>query len=137
MSADFEAMFLQVKAPLADAKCLRFIWREKLSDDLSTYEYIRHIFGANDSPTCASYASQRTAKDNEDKCPDVSKMGERNLHMDDLIYSAESIQEAETLMQNLITLLRRGGFNLSQWQSNVKELCEKDKDVESVTAFCL
>ena len=56
MSADIEAMFLQVQVPPEDAKCLRFVWRENQSDDLSTYEYTRHIFGAKDSPTCASYA---------------------------------------------------------------------------------
>ena len=57
--------------------------------------------------------------------------------MDDYLLSSESIQEAETLKQNLITLLKRGGFNLPKWQSNVKELCEKDSDVESVTALGL
>ena len=137
MSADIEAVFLQVKVPVADAKCLRFIWREKKFDDLSTYEYTRHIFGAKNSPTCASYALQRTATDKEDKFPEVSKTVKRNFNMDDYFYSAESIQEAETLKQNLITLLKRGGFNLFKWQSNVKELCEKDSDMESVTALGL
>ena len=33
MSADMEAVLLQVKVPVADAKCLRFIWRENQSDD--------------------------------------------------------------------------------------------------------
>ena len=137
MSADIEAMFLQVNVPLADAKCLRFIWREHQSDDLSTYEYTRHIIGSKDSATCANYALQRTATDNEDKFPDVPKIFKRNFYMDDYLYSAESIQKAETPKQNLITLLKRGGFNLSKWQSNVKELCEKDSEVESVTVLGL
>ena len=74
MSANFETMFLQVKVPDADAKCLRFLWRENQSYDLSTYEYTRLIFGAKDSPTCANYALQRKATDNEDKFPVVSKI---------------------------------------------------------------
>ena len=85
MSADIEAMFLQVKVPVADAKCLRIIWRNNQSDDLSTYEYTRHIFGANYSPTCANYALQRTATDNEDKFPFVSKIVKRNFYMDDFV----------------------------------------------------
>ena len=48
MSADIEAMFLQVQVPTEDAKCLRFIWRENQSDDISSYENTRHIFGAQD-----------------------------------------------------------------------------------------
>ena len=45
-SADIEAMSLQVQVPQEDAKCLRFVWRENESDNLSTHEYTRHIFGA-------------------------------------------------------------------------------------------
>ena len=66
MSADVEAMFLQVQTPPEDAKCFRFVWRENQSDDIFTVEYTRHVFGAKDSPTCASYALQRTAMDNEE-----------------------------------------------------------------------
>ena len=128
MSADIEAMFLQV-----NAKCLRFIWRESQSDDLSPYEYTRHIFGAKHSPTCAKYALQRTATDNEDKFPDVSQLVKFNFYMDDFLYSAGSTKEAETLKQNLITFLKRGELNQSKWQSKVKEHCENDSDVESVT----
>ena len=135
MSADIEAMFLQVQVPPEDAKCLRFVWRENQSDEITTYEYTRHIFGAKDSPTCANYALQRTAMDDEEEFPVASRIVKRNFSMDDFLYSAGNIQDAKSLKQNLISLLQKGGFKLSKWQSNVKELCEKDSDVESVTAL--
>ena len=137
MSADIEAMFLQVQVPPEDAKYLRFVWRENQSDDISTYEYPRRIFGAKDSPTCANYALQRTAMDNEEEFPVASIIVKRNFYMDDLLYFAENIQDAKSLKQNLISLLQKGGFKFSKWQSNVKELCEKDSDVESVTVLGL
>ena len=137
MSADIEAMFSQVQVPTEDAKCLRFIWRENQSDDISTYEYTRHIFGSKDSPTCANYALQRTAIDNEEEFPVAFGIVKRNFYMDDFLYSAENIQETESVKQNLISLLQKGGFKLSKWQSNMKELCEKDSDLESVTALGL
>ena len=137
MSADIEAIFLQVQVPPEDAKCLRFVWRENQSDEISTYEYTRHIFGAKDSPTCANYAPQRTAMDNEEEFPIASRIVKRNFYMDDFLYSAEKIQDAKSLKQNLISLLQKGGFKLSKGQSNVKEMCEKDSDVESVTALGL
>ena len=137
MSADIEAMFLQVQVPPEDAKCLRFIWRENQSDDISTYEYTRYIFGAKDSPTCVNYALQRTATDNEEAFPVASRIVKRYFYMYDFSYSAENIQEAESVNQNLISLLQKGGFKFSRWQSNVKELCKKDSDLESVTALGL
>ena len=120
--------------PPEDAKCLRSVWREIQSDNISTYEYTRHIFGAKDSPTCANYALPRTATDNEEVCSVTSRIVKRSFYMDDFLYPAENIQEAESLKQSLISLLQKGGFKLSKWQSNAKELCKKDSDVESVTA---
>ena len=137
MSADIEAMFLQVQVPPEDAKCLRFVWRENQSDEIYTYEYTRHTFGAKDSPTFANHALQRTAMDNEEEFPVASRIVKRNFYMDDFLYFAESIQEAKSLKQNLISLLQKGGFKLSKRQSNVKELFEKDSDVESVSALGL
>ena len=123
MSKDIESLFLQVQVPPEDAKCLRFVWRENQSDEISTYEYTWHIFGAKDLPTCANYALQRTSMDNEEEFPVASRIVKRNFCMDDFLYSAEKIQDAKSLKQNLISLLQKGGFKLSKWQSNVNELC--------------
>ena len=79
MSADIEAMFLQVQVHPEDAECLPFVWRENQSDDISTYEYTRHVFDAKDSPTCASYALQRTATDSEEEFPAASRIVKRIL----------------------------------------------------------
>ena len=56
MSADIEAMSLEVKVPAEDSMCLRLVWWKKQADNLSTYEYARLISGAKDSPTCAKSA---------------------------------------------------------------------------------
>ena len=80
---------------------------------------------------------QRTATDNEEEFPVASRIVKRNFYMDDFLFSAENIQEAESVKQNLISLLQKGSCKLSKWQSNVKELCEKDSDLESVTALGL
>ena len=107
MSAGIEAMFLQVQVPPKDAKCLRFVWRENQSDDISTYEYTRHKFGAKDSPTCANYILQRTAMDNEKEFPVAARIVKRKFYMDDFLYSAENTHDAEFFKQNLISLLQK------------------------------
>ena len=84
-----------------------------------------------------NYALQRTATDNEEEFLVASRIVKRIFYMNHFLYSAENIQEAESLKQNLVSLLWRGGFKLSLWQSNVKELCEKDSIVESVSTLGL
>ena len=64
VSADIEGMFLQVGVTPQDGPSLRFLWREDPASDVTVYQYVRHIFGSKDSPTCANYALQRTARGN-------------------------------------------------------------------------
>ena len=79
MSADIEAIFLQVQVTPEGAKCLRSVWRENQSDDISMYEYTRHKFEAKDSPTYANYALQLTATENEKEIPAASRIVKRNF----------------------------------------------------------
>ena len=69
VSADIEGMFLQVGVLQEDQASLRFLWREDPTENVETLQYTRHIFGAKDSPTCANFALQQTARDNQSAFP--------------------------------------------------------------------
>ena len=45
ISADMEAMFLQVAVSSDDSRCLRFLWREDPEQRMEVYEYPRNVFG--------------------------------------------------------------------------------------------
>ena len=63
LTADVEAMFLQVKVPPTNCKLLKVLWRENNTEPISVNEYGRHIFGAKSSPTCINYALQQFGRD--------------------------------------------------------------------------
>ena len=86
-------MFMQVKVAPEDRKFLRFLWNN--DGRIKTYEYTSHIFGATDSPCIASYALRKTARDNEEQFPDALKFVERNIYMDDLYVSTNSLKDAQ------------------------------------------
>ena len=73
LSADIEGMFLQVCVPECDQPSLRLVWREDPTTNVVVYQYTRHIFGAKESPTCANYALQRTARDNVSQYTEATK----------------------------------------------------------------
>ena len=83
LTADVEAMFLQLKAPPTDCKVLQFLWRENHTDPISVYEYGRHIFGAKSSPTCVNYDLQQVGRDCGGDNGMVASLINRNFHMDD------------------------------------------------------
>ena len=93
MTADIEAVFLQVKGPSAECKVLRFFWRDDSTKPVDVNEYTRHVFGANSSPTSANYALQQTGRDNKDVYPLAPKVIERNFFMDDFAKSVDTEKE--------------------------------------------
>ena len=54
LTADVEAMFLQVKVPRFRLQCAQF----ERTTPISVYDYKRHIFGAKSSLICGNYALQ-------------------------------------------------------------------------------
>ncbi|CAB4034545.1 hypothetical protein M514_27252, partial [Paramuricea clavata] len=61
--ADIEAMFSRVRLQEQDARYHRFLWKEKNSEVIDTYQMNRLAFGDTSSPCEAIYVTRRTAKD--------------------------------------------------------------------------
>ena len=78
LSADIEAMFLQVAVPNDDSRCLQFLWREDPERRIEVYQYTSHVFGAKSSPTCANYALHQVVKDNGVNDTSIVRTVQRN-----------------------------------------------------------
>ena len=115
-------MFLQVGVLARDQPSLRFLWREDPTSSVVVHQYTRHIFGARDSPTCANFALQKTASDNQAEYPEAASAVVQKFYMDDYLDSFENTADALSLSKDLVAMLKLGGFNLTKFVSNVPEL---------------
>ncbi|KAL9975992.1 hypothetical protein ACROYT_G013221 [Oculina patagonica] len=123
--ADIQSMFLQVKVPAEDADALRFLWWEEgdLNRPPGEYQMVRHIFGAKDSPSCVNFCLKRTAEDNKnDFSEEAVRAVQEDFYVDDLLKAVETTSKAISLAHELMSLLERGGFRLTKWTSNSREL---------------
>ena len=139
LSADIEAMFLQVAVPKDDSRCLRFLWREDPERRIEIYEYTRHVFGAKSSPTCENYALHQVAKDNAVNDENLVKAVQRNFYMDDFLKSVRTPQEAIEIYQKVRDILIKGGFKLTKWITSDEEvkshIPETDRSKKVVKTF--
>ena len=125
VSADIEGMFLQVGVIPKDQPSLRFLWREDPSTEVAVFQYVRHIFGSKDSPTCANYALKRTATDNAEDFPNVAQSVQTNFYMDDYLESSPTAEEAIQKAKDLTKLLSIGEFKLTKFMSNDSNILQQ------------
>ncbi|XP_041858777.1 uncharacterized protein LOC121651002 [Melanotaenia boesemani] len=84
-----------------------------------------HLFGAVSSPSCACFALRKTAESNQTNfLPEVIETVKRNFYMDDLLKSLPSENDAVTMAKDLITICSKGGFTLTQWTSNSRDVLQ-------------
>ena len=102
VSADIEGMFLQVGVLPEDPPSLRFLWREDPSEEVKVYQYVRHVFGSKDSPTCANYALKRTAADNKSAFLEEARCVDSNFYMDDYLNSCKTTEERDLKSNSLV-----------------------------------
>ena len=136
--ADIESMFYQVRIPDSDADSLRFLWWTEgdLSKEPEEYQMLVHLFGAVSSPSCSNFALLKTAEDNKGKVKeDVIYTVKKNFYVDDCLKSTPTTNNAITLAQDLRDLLTKGGFHLTQWTSNSRELLVNIPEVERAKSF--
>ncbi|XP_071493377.1 uncharacterized protein [Diadema antillarum] len=126
--ADIEAMFSQVLVPRVDRDFLRFLWWKDgdFQQPLIEYRMCVHVFGAISSPSCANYALQRTADEHvKSSFRDVVEIIHRNFYVDDCLYSTDSVEKAIETTEELTKTCQKGGFHLTKWNSNKREVLEQ------------
>ncbi|XP_071944668.1 uncharacterized protein [Antedon mediterranea] len=138
---DIVSMFYQVHVPKDECDFLRFYWwpQGNLSIDPVIYRMTVHLFGAVSSPSCANFALRLTAQRNKNLFdPIVADTVLGNFYVDDCLKSVSSSDQAVSLIQQLTTLCEMGGFKLSKWVSNKREVllsvpaAERAKEFENI-----
>ena len=123
VTADIEAMFMQVGIREDDQDALRFLWSD--NDQERTSKYQRLIFGATCSPACAIFVLQKCANDNRQEHPKIFDSITKQFYMDDFIQTFSTEEEAANTATELKHVLKTGGFNLTKFLSNNPAVLEK------------
>lgn len=118
--ADIQSMFHQVRVEPRDSDALRFLWWEggELSAELVEYRMVKHIFGATSSPSVVNFCLKKTAEMDGGQNSEVASVINRNMYVDDLMKSTETVTDAIVLANKVREQLSKGGFHLTKWCSN-------------------
>ena len=86
------------------------------------------IFGAASSPSTANYVLRRTAAGNREDpafSQETINAVSKNFYMDDFLKSVNDVATPSMLQQEMTSLLARGGFRLTKWNSSSREVLSR------------
>lgn len=119
-TADIEKMYRQFLVRESDRKYQRILWR--MNSEIQTFELNTVTFGLASSSFLAIRCLHQLANDHQDEYPRAAKILKKDLYVDDVISGAETISEANSIIQEIISLLKYARLNIRQWASNVPEV---------------
>ena len=113
-----------MRIPEKERSFLRYLWWEDVNlEKLIDYEMCVHVFGGTSSPGCCNYTLQRTAPDNVSSyIKEVTNILLRSIYVDDVLKSVPSVRDALALIQAVRDLCKKGGFKLTKFISNKKDI---------------
>ncbi|XP_076384529.1 uncharacterized protein LOC143263451 [Megalopta genalis] len=121
LTGDIEKMYRQFLVRPEDRKYQRILWRNA-NHEVTTYELNTVTFGLSAAPFLAIRCIHQLANDEESQFPAASRTLKRDLYVDDLLTGADTLEEAQTVRNQVINLLAKGGLNIRQWRSNEPRL---------------
>ena len=133
VSSDIESMYYQVKVPLEQRDCLRFLWFDR-SGDIVVYRMTSHVFGGVWSGAAAAYALQRTLVDSEGHSEVVEGVLRDAFYVDDCLVSFSDVDSALEAVEGISSLLRDKGFRLTKFVTNDEVVLSHIPDTDRASA---
>ena len=143
--ADIQAMFHQVRVSVSDRDVLQYLWwpNGDFSEEPDTYRMNVHLFGGMWSPSCCGFALRKVVADNQAEfSPQTINTVYRNFYVDDCLKSVHDEEQAIKLVEELIALLKRGGFRLRSFVSTSRKVLmtvpnsDKSSSLKTVQSDC-
>lgn len=125
LTADIEKAFLMVSVAEADRDVLRFLWTSDVNDprsDIQIFRFARVIFGVSSSPFLLNATVDHHLRLFSKSHPELIELLLHSIYVDDVIAGAESAESALRLYRDSKSVLKKGGFNLRKFNTNLPEL---------------
>lgn len=117
-STDIEKMFRQIRVHSTDRDFQRIFWRPDPTAELATYRLLTVTYGTASAPFLANRVLKQLARDERDKFPQAAEVLENDIYVDDLMFGDEDVDSLQRIREQLVQLLRAGGFRTHKWASN-------------------
>lgn len=122
LTSDIEKMYRFIMVHPDHQSLQKIVWRDCPRQLLREYQLRTVTYGTKAAPFLALRTLQQLAMDEGDKYPEAKNILLNQFFVDDALFGKDTIEEARDTRDQLIQLLKEGGFNLRKWSSNEHQL---------------
>lgn len=122
--ADIQKMYRCIAMHQDDAQFQRILWRDDPAKPFTEYACNTVMFGTASAPFLAIRTMLQLATDEQNNFPLAVDVVRNEMYVDDICSGRNSVHEALQTQQQLIDMLKSGGFELRKWAANCAELLE-------------
>lgn len=135
--ADIEQMYRQIFVDQRDRRYQRVLWQ--VDNRTEVFELNTVTFGVSAAPFLAIRTLHQLADDEQHQFPFTSVLLKNSFYVDDFFFGADTLEEVSRTRDDMIELLKRGGFHIRKWASNhrhaLDNLEQKDLDLADSGMF--
>ncbi|XP_037919504.1 uncharacterized protein LOC119656896 [Hermetia illucens] len=124
IAADIEKMYRQISIHPQDQDYQRILWRSHPSEPIKHFKLTTVTYGTASAPYLAMRTLHQLSDDERMHYPKACRAIKEDFYVDDVLTGGDTIKEAQTLQQDLIKVLQKGGFKLRKWAANHDSLLE-------------
>ncbi|XP_018376617.1 PREDICTED: uncharacterized protein LOC108769887 [Trachymyrmex cornetzi] len=117
-------MYRQVLVDPSQTHLQSILWWEDPTEEAKTYELLTLTYGTSSASYLATRCLVYLTDQLSSKYPVGAKHVARDFYVDDMLTGADSVEDAAVIRDEVIELLREGGFELYKWASNSSELIQ-------------
>lgn len=121
-TADMRQMYRMIEIQDADRDYQRIFWRFDQTQPIQEYRLNTVTYGVSSAPFLACRTIKQLIDDEGRDLPLASKVLSSDLYIDDIVTGFNDIDTAFRAKTEIITLLKRGNFDLRKWASNAPKL---------------
>ncbi|XP_071652355.1 uncharacterized protein [Temnothorax longispinosus] len=127
-SADIAKMYRQILVDSRDINYQRILWRRSPHDAIIIFLLLTVTYGQACVPFLALAVLEQLTIDEGKQFPLAIPILREHIYIDDAVFGADDKPHIRQIRDQLVALLKRGGFELKKWASNSPSLLD-DIDV--------
>ena len=133
LTADIEKAFLMISMAEKDRDVLRFLWMNDTSlqqPEIIVMRFTRVVFGVSSSPFLLNTTIKCHMEKFSSLHPELVRQLLQSIYVNDVVFGADSEENAFSLYKESKDVLSSGGFNLRKFVTNSSSLQEKIDQME-------